>query len=136
LIEHRTSPQEIKELLNVADRDLLNAETPGLSPEWRLSIAYNAALQAAVAALAASGDRAARESHHFRAIQSLSHTGGKLASHSSPGVTAGVTDAGISGLSRKLLGRFPDGSSAGELNRRPSRAMVQFNIAVQEVGSG
>jgi cell fate (sporulation/competence/biofilm development) regulator YlbF (YheA/YmcA/DUF963 family) len=74
LTEHTTSPQEIKELLGVADRDLKACETEGLGPDWQLAIAYNAALQLAVAALAASGYRASRESHHFRAIQSLKYT--------------------------------------------------------------
>lgn len=45
-----------------------------MSPDWKLNIAYNAALQAATAALAASGYRAAREQHHYRTIQSLAHT--------------------------------------------------------------
>ena len=52
LVEHKTSPQEITDLLGVMDRDLADCETPGLSPDWRLNIAYNAALQAATAALA------------------------------------------------------------------------------------
>ena len=39
-----------------------------------MAIAYNAALQAATAALFASGYRAAREAHHYRIIQSLAHT--------------------------------------------------------------
>ncbi|MBI2194411.1 MAG: hypothetical protein HYU36_20730 [Planctomycetes bacterium] len=46
----------------------------GLSEDWRLAIAYNAALQCATAALAASGYRASREAHHFRIVQSLGHT--------------------------------------------------------------
>lgn len=74
LTEHRTSTQEITALLAVADRDLSDCAAPGLSPDWQLNIAYNAALQAATAALSASGYRTARESHHFRAIQSLAHT--------------------------------------------------------------
>jgi hypothetical protein len=74
LTEHRTSAQEIADLLHVADRDLHDCQTPGLSPDWRLNIAYNAALQAATAALAAAGYRPARESHHFRVIHSLAHT--------------------------------------------------------------
>ncbi|HEX2687442.1 MAG TPA: hypothetical protein VHN14_12535 [Kofleriaceae bacterium] len=36
-----------------------------------MSIAYNAALQASTAALAAAGYRASRDSHHFRVIESL-----------------------------------------------------------------
>jgi HEPN domain-containing protein len=74
LIEHQTSRQEILDLLSVADRDLAQCQTPHLSPDWQLNIAYNAALQAATAALAASGYRAAREAHHYRVIQSLAHT--------------------------------------------------------------
>ena len=74
LIEHQTSSQEIAELLGLADRDLAECQITGLSPDWRLNIAYNAALQATTAALAAAGYRAARESHHYRVIQSLAHT--------------------------------------------------------------
>lgn len=74
LIEQRTSRQEIAELLGVVDRDLADSQTPGLSPDWRLNIAYNATIQAATAALAAAGYRAAREGHHYRVIQSLAHT--------------------------------------------------------------
>jgi len=58
----------------MADRDLAQCRTPHLSPDWQLNIAYNAALQAATAALAAAGYRAAREAHHYRVIQSLAHT--------------------------------------------------------------
>lgn len=39
------------------DRDLADSEAEGLSPDWRMNIAYNAALQAATAALAAAGER-------------------------------------------------------------------------------
>jgi len=39
-----------------------------------MGIAYNAALQVAVTGLAAEGYRVARDSHHFRAIQSLALT--------------------------------------------------------------
>jgi hypothetical protein len=74
LVEHRTSPQEIQDLLSVADRDLADARVPGLSPDGRLSMAYNAALQSAHAALAACGYRSARDAHHYRVIQSLVHT--------------------------------------------------------------
>jgi len=74
LVEHKTSRAEIADLLGVIDRDLDDCETSGLSADWRLNIAYNAALQAATAALAASGYRAAREAHHYRVIQSLAYT--------------------------------------------------------------
>jgi len=58
----------------MADRDLTQCQTPHLSPDWQLNIAYNAALQAATAALAAAGYRASREAHHYRVIQSLAYT--------------------------------------------------------------
>jgi hypothetical protein len=74
LIAHKASPQEIKDLLGVADRDLRDCTVKGLSDDWRLAIGYNAALQCATAALAPSGYRASREAHHYRVIQSLSLT--------------------------------------------------------------
>jgi hypothetical protein len=74
LIEHKSSPAEISELLALVERDLSDCRIQDLSADWRLSIAYNAALQAATAALAARGFRASRESHHYRVIQSLSVT--------------------------------------------------------------
>jgi hypothetical protein len=74
LTEHQTSRREVADLLGVVDRDLADSQIPGLSADWRLNIAYNAALQAATAALAAAGYRATRDSHHYRVIQSLAHT--------------------------------------------------------------
>ena len=74
LIEHETDAQEIAGLLSVINRDLNDCQSPGLSADWRLAIAYNAALQVALAGLAAEGYRVAREAHHFRAIQSLAFT--------------------------------------------------------------
>jgi uncharacterized protein (UPF0332 family) len=74
LTDHKTSPQEISDLLAVAERDLKDSSATSISPDWQLAIAYNAALQAATAALFASGYRAAREAHHYRIIQSLAHT--------------------------------------------------------------
>ncbi|MGB2930046.1 MAG: hypothetical protein WBB70_14170 [Desulfobacterales bacterium] len=38
LTEHRTSSQEITALLGVADRDLTDCKTSGLSPDWQLNI--------------------------------------------------------------------------------------------------
>jgi len=74
LIEHRASRQEIKQFLQLIDRDLADCRTPSLSPDWRFNIAYNAALQCAQTALAASGFRAAKDGHHYRIIQSLKLT--------------------------------------------------------------
>jgi hypothetical protein len=74
LTPHPPSAQEIADLLAVVERDLADARASGLSDDWRLNIAYNAALQAATAVLAASGYRASREQHHYRVIQSLAFT--------------------------------------------------------------
>ncbi len=74
LVEHKSSREEVQNLLALVDRDLIDSQVPALSPDWRFNIAYNAALQAATAALAVAGYRAAREAHHYRVIQSLAHT--------------------------------------------------------------
>jgi len=74
LTKHKTSPGEIRDLLAVVDRDLKDSAAEAISADWRLNIAYNAALQAATAALAAAGYRAPREQHHYRVIHSLAGT--------------------------------------------------------------
>ena len=74
MVQHPTSPEEIKNLLAISDRDLAACQVKQLPPDWRFMIAYSAALQAATAALAAAGYRAARDHHHYRVIQSLEFT--------------------------------------------------------------
>ena len=71
---HKPTSGEITQLLGIADRDLKDSQTEDLSDDWKLNIAYNAALQMATAALLASGYRAAREMHHYRVIGSLEFT--------------------------------------------------------------
>jgi len=51
LSEHESSREQIRNLLALADRDIQACRTPGLPADWRFAIAYNAALQAATAAL-------------------------------------------------------------------------------------
>lgn len=80
LTRHQTSRNEIRELLQVVERDLADSVAEGLSSDWKMNIAYNAGLQAAAAALAAAGYRASRDAHHFRVIQSLRETIGADAS--------------------------------------------------------
>jgi hypothetical protein len=72
--EHKTSYKEIAELLAITDRDLKDCQIIGLSTDAKLNIAYNAALQATTAALAAMGYRASLQGHHYRIIQSLAYT--------------------------------------------------------------
>lgn len=74
LVKHRPDRRETRELLGIADRDITDAQAKGISTDTRLSLAYNAALQLAIAALAATGYRAGHEAHHYRAIQSLAFT--------------------------------------------------------------
>lgn len=60
---------------------MVDAQVRGLSVDARFGHAYNAALQTALAALAAAGYNVAKgESHHYRGIQSLSYTIGYDAS--------------------------------------------------------
>jgi hypothetical protein len=77
LVAHKSSKQEIANLLGIVARDLKDSQAKAVSDDWRFAIAYNAALQAATAALAAAGYRASRENHHYRVIQSLELTVGK-----------------------------------------------------------
>ena len=74
LVQHTSSADEIKNLLAISDRDLAACQVKQLPADWRCAIAYNAALQAATAALAAAGYRATRDNHHYRVIQSLEFT--------------------------------------------------------------
>ncbi|MEK7403410.1 MAG: hypothetical protein AABZ80_13725 [Gemmatimonadota bacterium] len=71
---HTATLGEIEGLFAVVDRDLKDAAVPRLSDDWRLGIAYNAALQLATIALMAEGYRTGRERHHERALQSLAYT--------------------------------------------------------------
>lgn len=80
LQRHATSRNEVRDLLAVVDRDLADSATEHLSADWRMNIAYNAALQAATVALAVTGYRASRDQHHYRVIQSLTETLGMDAS--------------------------------------------------------
>jgi hypothetical protein len=68
LIKHPPRDRgELDDLLAVADRDLHDCKTRGLSDDWRFGIAYNAALQLARAALHWNGYEVPKgDSHHFR----------------------------------------------------------------------
>lgn len=76
IVDYQSTRDEITDLLSVVDRDLGDAALPNLSPDWRLGISYNAALQLATLALAAEGFRPGRERAHERAILSLRVTVG------------------------------------------------------------
>jgi hypothetical protein len=77
LVPHKTTSAEIANFLAVARQDLEQCRLEGLSPGWKLNIAYNGLLQAATAALAAAEYRApAGEGHHYVVVQSLAFTVG------------------------------------------------------------
>jgi hypothetical protein len=76
--KHRPARDEIDRLLQIADRDIEQSQTPGLGSEWRFDIAYNAALQLATAALAAAGYRAERQNKHMRTLECLEFVGAEI----------------------------------------------------------
>ena len=71
IVGHKSSKQEIANLPGIVARDLKDNQSSDVSDDWRFALAYNAALQAATAALAAAGYRSGRESRHYRVIQWL-----------------------------------------------------------------
>ncbi|MHB1357285.1 MAG: hypothetical protein ACYCZF_15055, partial [Anaerolineae bacterium] len=75
-VKHKSSAREIADLFALVNRDIAASGMAALDADWRLNIAYNAALQCATAALAACGYRATRESHHYRTLQTLALTVG------------------------------------------------------------
>ena len=76
LRRHEPTRDEIATLLALADRDLQQCRVTGLAPEWSFDIAYNAVLQCATAALAATGHQAERENKHLRTLECLEFTVG------------------------------------------------------------
>src|ERR1700691_5950667 len=74
LLPHKTSSEEIANLFGIIDRDLKDCQVKGLSSDARLERAYNAVLQASIAALSVSGYRVRGQEHHYRVIQSLEFT--------------------------------------------------------------
>jgi hypothetical protein len=67
---HKTSKNEIDNLLMIVERDLNDAQK-GVSDDWRFGIAYNAALKLCTILLYAEGFKAERTLQHYRTIQSL-----------------------------------------------------------------
>lgn len=68
---HQSSRREIAGLFSIVDRDLKDAREQTISPDWRLGIAYNAALKLCTILLHASGFRAERVLQHKRTIDAL-----------------------------------------------------------------
>ncbi len=121
LVKHQPDRREIRELLGIADRAITDAEVKGISPDARLSIAHNAALQLAIAALAATGYRAAREAHHYRAIQSLAFT---------IGVSTDLVDQ-LDSFRKKR--NISDYERAGAISEQEAKEMLSLAKSLREM---
>ena len=67
---HKSSAQEIADLLAIIDRDLKDAGED-ISADWRFGIAYNAALKLCTILLHASGYRPEKNLAHYRTLAAL-----------------------------------------------------------------
>lgn len=68
---HRTSAEEVGNLLTIARRDTSDAGNRTISDDWRFGIAYNAALKLCTILLYAEGYRPDKNLAHYRTLQSL-----------------------------------------------------------------
>jgi hypothetical protein len=79
LRNHKTSQQEITNLLGIVERDLHDANSKGaISDDWKFGIAYNAALKLCTVLLYASGYKPEKSLAHYRTLQSLPLILGKV----------------------------------------------------------
>ena len=67
---HKSSRQEIADLMSIIERDLKDAEGE-ISADWRFGIAYNAALKLCTILLFASGYRPEKNLAHYRTLAAL-----------------------------------------------------------------
>lgn len=67
---HRTSREEINNLLAIVERDISDAEE-NISTDWRFGIAYNAALKLCAILLYAEGYRPSHGLQHYRTLAAL-----------------------------------------------------------------
>lgn len=68
---HKTSREEISNLLNIVDRDINDANQKDISADWRFGIAYNAALKLCTILVYAEGYRSEKLLAHYRTLQAL-----------------------------------------------------------------
>lgn len=71
LKSHKTSQQEVRQLLAMVDRDIDDAQKENVSADWRFGIAYNAALKLYTILLYAQGFRPEKNLAHYRTLMSL-----------------------------------------------------------------
>ena len=77
LRRHKTSKEEISNLLRVIKRDIKDAKVEGLSSDRKFATAYNAVLQLATILLHCRGYKAKGEGHHFTVFQVIREIMGK-----------------------------------------------------------
>lgn len=68
---HKTSQEEISNLLGIVDRDIKDANQSEVSADWRFGIAYNAALKLCTILVYAEGYRPEKMLAHYRTLQAL-----------------------------------------------------------------
>ncbi len=68
---HTTGPQEIRNLLDIVERDCNDARQKGVSADWRFGIAYNAALKLCTILIYAEGYRPEKSLAHYRTLQAF-----------------------------------------------------------------
>lgn len=68
---HKTSQEEIGNLLAIVKRDMQDAKKDAISADWRFGIAYNAALKLCTVLLYAEGYRPEKSLAHYRTLQAL-----------------------------------------------------------------
>lgn len=68
---HKTSREEISNLLGIVNRDINDANQKDISADWRFGIAYNAALKLCTILVYAAGYRPEKLLAHYRTLQAL-----------------------------------------------------------------
>jgi uncharacterized protein (UPF0332 family) len=71
LKSHRTSKEEIQNLIELIKRDIKDAKVTHLSSDRRFAIAYNAVLQSATILLYCKGYKPKGLGHHFTVFQAM-----------------------------------------------------------------
>jgi hypothetical protein len=76
LEEHETNAEQVRRMLDSAERGITDARQESISPETRLDAAYRAITQLCMVALWANGCRPSKSKpgHHQTMIQSLVHS--------------------------------------------------------------
>jgi uncharacterized protein (UPF0332 family) len=77
ITRHKTSKQEISNLLELVDRDIADSKITQLSDDRRFATVYNAALQLGTILLYCEGYKTRGMGHHYTVFQAMKHILGK-----------------------------------------------------------